>query len=113
MSNATRRSLLPHEHGAYGQIALPLVCGLGMGRPGIAAALLSAGAFAGFLSYEPLLVATGNRGKRARDEDGARARRLAAELLSLAVLLSGGGFALASPTARLASVVPPLLAGMR
>ena len=110
MPTPTRRSLLPHEHGAYGQIALPLVCALGLGRPGVAAGLLAAGAFAGFLSYEPLLVATGNRGKRARDEDGARALRLAAGLLSVAVALAAAGFALASPGARLASAVPPVLA---
>ncbi len=110
MSTSSRRSLLPHEHGAYGQIALPLVCALGMGRAGAAAALLAAGAFAGFLSYEPLLVATGNRGKRARDEDGARARRLAAGLLAAAVVLAGVGLALASPIARGASAIPPLFA---
>ena len=85
MPAPSRRSLLPHEHGAYGQVAMPLVCALALGRPGVAAALLAAGAFAGFLSYEPLLVATGNRGKRARDEDGPRALRLAAGLLAAAV----------------------------
>jgi len=110
MPAPSRRSLLPHEHGAYGQVAMPLVCALALGRPGVAAALLAAGAFAGFLSYEPLLVATGNRGKRARDEDGRRALRLAAGLLAGAVALAGAGFLLASPAARLASAVPPLLA---
>lgn len=110
MPAASRRSLLPHEHGAYGQVALPLVCALGLGRPGVAAVLLAAGAFTGFLSYEPLLVAVGNRGKRAREEDGARARRLAAGLLAAAGLMAGGGFLLASPDARLASAIPPALA---
>jgi hypothetical protein len=104
------RSLLPHEHGAYGQIALPLVCALALGRPGPAAALLAAGAFAGFLSYEPLLVAAGNRGARAREEDGPRARRLSAGLITAAVALAGAGFLLASPAARLSSAVPPALA---
>jgi len=89
---------------------MPLVCALALGRPGPAAALLAAGAFAGFLSYEPLLVAVGNRGKRAREEDGPRARRLAAGLLVAAVSLAGAGFVLASPSARLASILPPLLA---
>ncbi len=110
MQTAQRRSLLPHEHGAYGQIAMPLVCALALGRPGPAAFLLAAGAFAGFLSYEPLLVATGNRGKRAKDEDGARAMRLAGGLLAAAVALAGAGFLLASPAARAASAVPPVLA---
>ena len=110
MPAPSHRSLLPHEHGAYGQVALPLVCALSLGRPGTAAALLATGAFAGFLSYEPILVATGNRGRRAREEDGPRARRMAAGLLAAAVALAGAGFVLASPAARLASAVPPLLA---
>lgn len=110
MPSPSHRSLLPHEHGAYGQIALPLVCALALGRPGIPAIFLALGAFAGFLAYEPLLVATGNRGKRAREEDGARARRLATGLLVAAVALAGAGFLLASPAARLASAVPPVLA---
>lgn len=112
MPPPSSRSLLPHEHGAYGQIALPLVCALALGRPGLAAVLLAAGAFAGFLSYEPLLVASGNRGRRARDEDGARARRLAAGLLAAAFALAGSGFLLAGPTARVAAAVPPVLAAL-
>jgi hypothetical protein len=107
---AQRRSLLPHEHGAYGQIAMPLLCALALGRPGAAAWLLAAGAFLGFLSYEPLLVASGRRGPRARQEDGGRARRLAGGLLAAAAALAGTGFALSSPEARWASALPPVLA---
>ena len=104
------RSLLPHEHGAYGQIALPLLCGLALGRPAAAAWLLAAGAFLGFLSYEPLLVASGRRGRRAREEHGTRARGLAGGLLSAAVALCGTGLALSPPAARWAAAVPPILA---
>jgi hypothetical protein len=110
MHTQAPRSLLPHEHGAYGQIAVPLACALALGRPGPAAVLLALGSFAGFLSYEPLLVATGHRGRRAREEDGARAWRLAALLLAGSVLLAGTGFLLAAPAARLAAAVPPVLA---
>ncbi len=112
MPATARRNLLPHEHGAYGQIAMPLACGLALGRPGPAAFLLAAGAFAGFLAYEPLLVATGRRGRRARDEDGARAVRLAFRLAAAATLLAGAGLFLSPPAARLAAVVPPLLAAV-
>src|SRR5512137_832178 len=97
---AETRSLLPHEHGAYGQIAMPLLCAWMLGRPGAASLLLGAGAFAGFLSYEPLLVAVGRRGRRAREEHGPRARRLAAGILAVAVALAGAGFALAMREAR-------------
>jgi hypothetical protein len=104
------RSLLPHEHGAYGQIAMPLLCGLALGRPGPAAWLLAAGAFLGFLSYEPVLVASGRRGRRTQEDHGARARRLAGWILAAAIALSGAGFALSPPEARWAAVVPPVLA---
>ena len=104
------RSLLPHEHGAYGQIALPLLCGLALGRPGAAAWLLALGAFLGFLSYEPILVASGRRGRRAREEHGTRARGLAGGFLSAAVALCGTGFVLSPPAARWAAAVPPILA---
>jgi hypothetical protein len=110
MAPTSGRSLLPHEHGAYGQLLFPIACGLSLGRPGAAAWLLSAGAVAGFLSYEPLLVLAGNRGPRAREQDGARALRLAAGLLAAAAALAGWGFLLAPAPARAVAVVPPLLA---
>ncbi len=112
MSAPSARNLLPHEHGAYGQIAMPVACALLLGRPGAAAALLAGGAFAGFLAYEPLLVLSGNRGRRAREEHGARALRLAALLLGAATLLAAAGFLLSSPEARRAALLPPLLAGV-
>jgi len=112
MAPPSGRSLLPHEHGAYGQLLFPLACGLSLGRAGAAAWLLSAGAVAGFLAYEPLLVLAGNRGSRARDLHGARALRLAAGLLATAAVLAGWGFLLAPAPARAVAVVPPLLAGI-
>lgn len=111
MAPPSGRALLPHEHGAYGQLLFPVACGLSLGRPGIAAWLLSAGAVAGFLSYEPLLVLAGNRGVRAREQHGARALRLAAGLLAAAAALAGAGFLLAPPAARATALVPPVLAG--
>lgn len=103
---------MPHEHGAYGQMALPLLTGLALGRPTAAALLLAGASFAGFMAYEPLLVATGHRGARAREEDGARAWRTAGALGGAAVLLGGAGFLLAPPLARWAALVPPLLAAL-
>jgi hypothetical protein len=110
--DAPVRSLLPHEHGAYGQIAVPIVTGLSLGRPGSGALLLGIGAMAAFLSYEALLVATGRRGARAREEHGRRARRVAGGWLSAAALFGGAGFALAPPVARAGALLPPLLAAV-
>lgn len=112
MPPSTTRSLVPHEHGAYGQIALPLLTGLALGRPAASGLLLAAAAFTGFMAYEPLLVATGRRGSRARESDGARAWRAAGVLAGVTVVLGAAGFLLAPPLARWAALVPPLLAAL-
>jgi hypothetical protein len=109
-ADAPDRSLLPHEHGAYGQIALPIVTGLSLGRPTIGAVLLGGAALAAFMSYEALLVATGRRGVRARDQHGRRAWRVAGAWLSAAALVGGVGLALSPPVARAGALLPPLLA---
>jgi hypothetical protein len=70
-----RSLLLPKEHGAYFQLALPLVTALAMGRPTVAAALLTVASVAGFLAHESLLVLLGRRGARATREESALARR--------------------------------------
>ena len=70
-----RRSMLPHEHGAWGQLAMPLLTALAIGRPTVAALLLTAAVVLAFVAHEPLLVLLGQRGRRAIQEDGARARR--------------------------------------
>ncbi|HEU4384093.1 MAG TPA: YwiC-like family protein [Anaeromyxobacteraceae bacterium] len=106
------RNLIPHEHGAYGQILMPLFTGLLLGRPGAAAFLIALAAFAGFMAYEPALVASGHRGERARAEDGRRARRWVLVLGAACFILGLAGFILAPPVAKLASLFPPGLAAM-
>ena len=107
-----RRSLVPHEHGAYGQILMPLFTGLLLGRPNAAALLLATASLAGFLAYEPALVASGHRGRRAREVDGARALGWVAGLGAAALALGFAGFWLAPPAARIASLFPPGLAAL-
>lgn len=87
-------SLLPREHGAYGQLLLPLATALASGRPGAAAWLLAFAVAAAFLAHEPLLVVLGRRGERARAGHGARARRRLGLLASVTVV--AGVSALAS-----------------
>lgn len=103
-------SLLPREHGAWGQLAMPLVTGLALGRPGATALLLAAGVVLAFLAHEPLLVVLGQRGRRVKDALGVRAvRRLA--ILGVAAAAAGlAALALASPAVRLATLVPAVLA---
>jgi hypothetical protein len=65
---STTRALLPKEHGAYGQLAFPLVTAFAVAGPSPAGVLLSAAAVAGFLAHEPAAVMLGHRGLRARRE---------------------------------------------
>ena len=67
------RSLAPREHGAYGQLGLPMLAALGSGLPGAVAALLSVSAWTLFLAHEPLLVLLGRRGERLQVEQRPRA----------------------------------------
>lgn len=106
--HGSERSLLPREHGAYAELGLPLLSALSIGRPIAPMFLLAAAAVAGFFAYEPLLVLLGQRGARARKEDGARARHRLALLAGLAGVLGAGALALAPPAARWALAVPAL-----
>ncbi|HTT71613.1 MAG TPA: YwiC-like family protein [Anaeromyxobacteraceae bacterium] len=105
------RALVPHEHGAYGQLALPLATALALGRPTLASGALALTVVLLFLAHEPLLVVLGQRGRRARAADGPRARRLLSRLLGAAALSGIAGCALAPAPARLA-LLPPLALGV-
>lgn len=105
-----RRSMLPHEHGAWGQLAMPLVAALAIGRPTAAALLLAGAVVLAFVAHEPLLVLLGQRGRRAVQADGARAGRWLAATGGLAALAGGAGLLLAPPAARLALALPAALA---
>lgn len=105
-AHSSPRSLMPREHGAYGQLVLPLLTALFSGRPTAAAFLYAAAAVFAFFAHEPLLVLLGQRGSRAFRELGARAR-LRLTLLAVGTLLCAGlALMLSSQTARLASVAP-------
>lgn len=85
--SVARRSLLPKEHGAYGQLGLPLVTAVALGRPTLAALGLAVAFAASFVAHESLLVIVGHRGGRAKRDDGPRARR---HLVALTVLAAAG-----------------------
>lgn len=104
------RSLAPREHGAYGQLGLPLVAALAMGSPSLASVLLASASVAAFVAHEPLLVVLGRRGPKALREDGARARHRLGLLGALALASAGVGAWLAPPLARMAMLVPATLA---
>ena len=108
----TSSTLLPREHGAWVQLALPLVGALAAGRPNGAALALALGVALAFLAHEPLLVLRGRRGALARERDGHRARR---RLLALALPAAASfiaGLALAPPASRLAALPLAALAAL-
>lgn len=116
----SRGPLWPREHGAYGQLGLPLAAALAMGRPTIASGLMALGAVIAFIAHEPLLVWLGARGPRARREHGARAARLglslgfaALALGAMALTLGGRAIVLGAlvPLALSAALVPFVLTG--
>mgnify|MGYP000843993674 FL=1 len=79
--------LLPREHGAYGQLLLPLCTALVLGgRPQSVSYLLCATALALFWAHEPLLIVLGQRGTRARREHGRWAGVLLLLLLVVAAV---------------------------
>jgi hypothetical protein len=106
------RSLWPKEHGAYGQLAMPLVAALASAKPGAASGFLVLGAAAAFVAHEPLLVVLGVRGTRARREDGPRAARIGVSFLVAALLFGVLGLALGGIDVVLASLVPLALVAL-
>ena len=104
------RTLVPREHGAYGQLAMPLLTALALGRPGAASFALTASIVLAFVAHESLLVVLGQRGKRALEADAPRARRLLLGLGAASALSGALGVALAPAPARWALVLPAALA---
>jgi len=103
MPESDKRFLWPREHGAWGQMAMPLVTGLALARSGAAAWLFALAAALAFLAHEPALVLLGSRGVRARADDGPLAWRLLA-LLGAPALLAGAVAAALAPLAALLSL---------
>lgn len=100
------RSLLPREHGAWAELILPLVAALAMARPTPAALAFACSACAAFLAHEPWLVLRGQRGSRARREDGERAARRLLTLMAVCGLTGGIALALTGVVGIEASLLP-------
>ncbi len=67
------RSLLPREHGAYAELAFPLISGLALAPPTLATWAVAAAACALFLVHEPVAILSGLRGARLQGEEAGRA----------------------------------------
>jgi hypothetical protein len=108
-STSPQRSLAPREHGAYGQLGVPVVVSLALGTPNVAAFGIAIGAFATFFAHEPLLVLLGQRGAKARALDGPRAAKRLLLLGTIAVVCGGGGLFWAPTIARVGALPAVLL----
>ena len=104
MSNP--RSLWPREHGAYAELGFPVLTGLTVGAPTVAALALAGAAVTLFLAHEPVAVLTGMRGERLRTTAEGPARTRATALVVLGLLLGVVGVGLAGRDARLATLLP-------
>ena len=99
-------SLWPREHGAYVQLAYPVLCAWLVGEPTVASVLLGLGAFVAFLAHEPTLLVIGRRGARKREAVRGRVERRLLLLGTLAAALGGVALGLAPPLAQWLAGVP-------
>lgn len=93
-------SLWPREHGAYAQLAFPLVTALAHAHWSLTSICFAFGAVAVFLAHEPALILMGHRGVRALDTTGRAALHRLALLGGLAVALGSVGLVTGSLAAR-------------
>lgn len=99
-------SLLPKEHGAYGQLALPLVTAFAVAGVNTPAVLLGLAAIAGFLAHEPILVLLGRRGARAKREEGRSAAAWLAITTAMTIGAGAAAFWAVSPSIRWSFILP-------
>jgi len=98
--------LLPKEHGAYAELAFPLVTGLALATPTWPAVAIGLAAVALFLAHEPLAVAVGIRGGRLKEKVGSRAIRQGIALLGGGGILGAAGLLGAGPALWPAIIFP-------
>ena len=92
----------PREHGAYAQLALPLVAALALATPTLASAAIALAAVGAFLAHEPALILLGRRGERRLTEQFAPARLRLVACLGTALFAGLYGFAAADAATRIA-----------
>jgi hypothetical protein len=92
------------------ELLFPLLTAVALGRPTLAGIAFAVATILVFVSHEAVLVLLGRRGQAFLLERGAQARRLLVALLTPALVLGVGALVTLSDLARLAVLVPVLLA---
>jgi hypothetical protein len=98
--------VLPKEHGAYGQLAFPILTALAIGGLSVAAILTAVAAIAAFLGHEAVAVLAGRRGPRARREAGGLAAFWLVVAATVTVTAGLTAIALSAPVARWSFLMP-------
>ena len=98
--------LFPREHGAYGQVAFPLIAAFGVAGPSTSGVLIAVTVIAAFLAHEPALVLLGYRGPRAKRDLRTRASRWCALSLLVALATAVGAALAIERGARWSLAVP-------
>lgn len=106
------RALIPKEHGAWGQVSVPLVVALGLGDPSWIALALAVAVLLLFLAHEPLVVLLGQRGTRQLREAGNAARTRLIVLAGAATVLGGGAMLWTTWAVRFAAMLSLALAAV-
>lgn len=102
---------MPREHGAYMQLAFPMLTYLWVGELTASAALLGISVWCAFVGHEPAAVLLGLRGSRLRREAAARARARLAILGCVAALSAGVACVRAPPLAAISLAVLSVAGG--
>jgi hypothetical protein len=105
------RGLWPREHGAYAELAFPLLTGFLFSGFSVAGIGFATAVTSWFLANEPLTVLKGQRGRLAQDALAEAARRRLLFLGSVGAIGAAVAMLLAPPAARIAAVVPAACAG--
>lgn len=106
------RPMIPREHGAWGELVLPLLAGLLIGSPSLGAVLLAMAVVFAFSLHEPLLVLLGQRGRRRQEDEGVRALRWTVGLAALALLAGSAGVAFTSSATHVSLLFPVAFAAV-
>ena len=101
-------SLLPKEHGAYGQVSLPLLTAFLLAGVSAAGLLIAAATVAGFLAHEPAAVLLGLRGPRAKREGRKEALRWLVVCLAIGTAAGVAALLILAPHARWSIAIPIL-----
>jgi hypothetical protein len=98
--------VLPKEHGAYGQMAFPILTAFAIAGLSAPAALTALAAIAAFLGHEAVAVLMSRRGPRARRDAGGRAAFWVVVALAVAAAAGVAAIALSPAGARWSFLVP-------